>query len=83
MIKFTDKSEAEKRARNDEGSHLFAVGASVMHRVGGRSDSNVFKVTRQLPKGTTGFQYRIKGEKDAHERVVNESALEAGPRKPL
>jgi hypothetical protein len=81
MIKFTDKTEAELVARSDEGRHKFAVGASVMHRVGGRADSTLFKITRQLPKGTTGFQYRIKGEKDSHERVVNESALEAGPKK--
>jgi hypothetical protein len=78
MIKFTEKTDAEKGARNSNPTHRFAVGATVLHRVGGRTDPTPFKITRQLPETGGSLQYRIKGEKDAHERVVPETALEAG-----
>jgi hypothetical protein len=58
--------------------HKFALGASVLHRVGARSEKAPYRVTRQLPDGGAGFLYRIKGERDGLERVVAESDLESG-----
>jgi hypothetical protein len=34
-------------------------------------------VIRQLPYGEGDYQYRIKSEREQHERVVKESELEA------
>jgi hypothetical protein len=56
--------------------HKFALGAHVLFRVGALSRQETFKVTRLLPDDGTGFQYRIKGEREGFERVVKESALE-------
>jgi hypothetical protein len=58
-------------------THRFPVGAYVLHRVNLRSEKESFRVTRLLPDGGAGFQYRIKGERDGFERVVTESSLEA------
>jgi hypothetical protein len=51
-------------------THKFRVGAYVLHRIGMRSEKTSFRVTRQLPDGGAGLQYRIKGERDGIERVV-------------
>lgn len=59
-------------------THKFRVGAHVLHRTGVRSENASFRVTRQLPDGGAGLQYRIKGERDGLERVVTESSLEPG-----
>ena len=74
MIRYVD-------IRPSDPVHKFAVGASVVHRVEGRPTTDVFKVTRQLPDSGQGFQYRIKGEKDATERVVSEQNLAQGPKR--
>jgi hypothetical protein len=67
------------RARNrTTATHKFPVGAFVLHKFGARSEKAVFRVTRQLPDGGLGLQYRIKGERDGVERVVTESELERG-----
>jgi hypothetical protein len=58
--------------------HKYALGAFVLHRTGARSEKASFRVTRQLPDGGVGLQYRIKGERDGIERVVSESELERG-----
>ena len=58
--------------------HKYALGAFVLHRTGARSEKASFRVTRQLPDGGIGLQYRIKGERDGIERVVSESELERG-----
>lgn len=42
-----------------------------------RSEKASFRVTGLLPDGGSGFQYRVKGERDGVERVVTESSLEA------
>ncbi len=71
------RSAREQTPRNKPAAtHKFALGASVFHRVGGRSERAAFKITRLLPDGGEGLQYRIKGERDGHERVVTEGALE-------
>lgn len=61
-------------------SHRFALNARVVAHVSGRPDATIFRITRLLPESAAGFQYRIKSEKDSHERVVAESDLVAGPR---
>lgn len=57
-------------------AHKFAVGASVVHRVGTRSEAMLFEIVRQMPDGGFGFQYRLKSVADGHERVAPETALE-------
>jgi hypothetical protein len=42
-----------------------------------RSEKTSFRVTRHLPDGGAGLQYRIKGERDGIERVVTESSIES------
>jgi hypothetical protein len=59
-------------------THKFDVGAHVFHSIGARSERASFQVTRQLPDGGAGLQYRIKGARDGLERVVTESSLERG-----
>lgn len=77
MTSYIDSRERYRnaRARSPE-THKFALGARVAHRVGVRSEKDVFRVTRQLPNGGAGLQYRIKADRDGQERVVVESALE-------
>jgi hypothetical protein len=55
--------------------HKFPVGASVVCRIGVRSEALRFEVLRQMPDGGFGFQYRLKAVADGHERVALESAL--------
>ena len=57
-------------------THRFAVGAYVLHQVDVRSRKETFRITRLLPDSGTGFQYRIKGDREGFERVVTESLLE-------
>ena len=54
-------------------SHKFDVGLRVLYPVGPGSSS--YKVTRQLPDGGQGLQYRIRCDRDGQERVVLETAL--------
>lgn len=77
MTSYLDSRERYRnaRARSPE-AHKFAVGARVSHRVGVRSEKDIFCVTRLLPNGGAGLQYRIKADRDGQERVVVESALE-------
>jgi hypothetical protein len=56
--------------------HKFPLGAYVLHRIGARSEKMSFRVSRLLPDGGEGLQYRIKGERDGQERVVTECSLE-------
>ncbi len=57
-------------------THKFPVGCDVLHAVGVRSTKETFKVTRLLPDGGAGFQYRIKAEREGFERVATEFTLE-------
>ncbi|MBI1867964.1 MAG: hypothetical protein HYS06_06685 [Methylocystis sp.] len=73
-----DKLARRQALRNRLAAiHKFPLGAHVLHRVGVRSEKASFRVTRLLPDGGAGLQYRIKGERDGLERVVTESSLEA------
>ncbi len=55
-------------------AHKFSVGLHVSYR--GQSGVKLYRVTRHLPDGGQGLQYRIRSDDDGHERVVIESALE-------
>jgi hypothetical protein len=57
-------------------SHKFDLGANVACKLGFGGERGVFRVTRHLPDGGQGLQYRIQSEKDGQERVVVETALE-------
>jgi len=76
----TDFMNPRERYRNARprttATHKFPVGAHVVHRLGVRSEKDSYKVTRHLPDGGQGLQYRIRADRDGQERVVVESALE-------
>jgi hypothetical protein len=55
-------------------THKFDVGLHVSYR--GGLGSGLYRVTRRLPDGGQGLQYRIRSDRDGQERVVVESALE-------
>jgi hypothetical protein len=77
MSAFNTKPATRQAPRNRVvAAHKFAVGASVMHGVGGRTEKSPFKITRQMPDGGDGFQYRIKSDRDGQERIVTEATLE-------
>ncbi len=57
-------------------THKFAVGARVVHMIGVRAERISCQVTRQLPDGGDGLQYRIRSDRDGQERVVLESTLQ-------
>jgi hypothetical protein len=67
----------QARRDTETATHKFSVGAYVLYQVSVRSRKETFRVTRLLPDGGAGFQYRIKGDGDGFERVVMESSLEA------
>ena len=73
-----DTKAAPRQAKRNRAvvAHKFPVGASVMHGVGGKSEKTPFKITRQMPDGGNGFQYRIKSDRDGQERIVTEAMLE-------
>lgn len=76
----TDYINARERHRTvratSVATHKFAVGALVAHKVGAASERLIFRVTRHLPDGGQGLQYRIKSDRDGQERVAVESSLE-------
>lgn len=77
MGDFLDARERYRQVRRTPAAtHKFAVGAHVVHKVGVRSEKASFRVTRLLPDGGQGLQYRIRSDQDGHERVAIESALE-------
>jgi hypothetical protein len=53
--------------------HKFALGTFVA--LTGRPEQTLFKVTRLLPDGGSGLQYRIKTEREDYERVATEALL--------
>lgn len=70
-----EKSQRLIHARPTAASaqHKFAINAHVL--LDGKSDDAVFQITRLLPDGGSGLQYRIKSEREGHERVVVERLL--------
>ncbi len=70
------KPAADKTRRGLSGAgHKFPLGAMVA--LTGRSEQTAFKITRLLPDGGSGLQYRIKSESETYERVATESLLTA------
>jgi hypothetical protein len=59
--------------------HIYSIGQSVTLGAGARIYSNptVYTVTGLLPPLGVEFQYRIRGECEAHERVVVEHTIKA------
>jgi hypothetical protein len=57
-------------------SHKFGVGVLVVYKASATMERASFRITRHLPDGGQGLQYRIRCERDGHERVVTESNLE-------
>jgi hypothetical protein len=54
--------------------HKFKVGQLVHARFSG-GDGGVYEVKQLLPLTDEGRQYRIKSQKESHERVAKESEL--------
>ncbi|PPD45344.1 MAG: hypothetical protein CTY15_04530 [Methylocystis sp.] len=77
----TDYINARERHRNvrstSVATHKFNIGVHVACKVGFSSERGLFRVTRHLPDGGQGLQYRIKADRDGQERVVLESTLES------
>lgn len=76
MTDYIDARERHRRARPTKTpTHKFSVGARVAYRVGPTAEAAPFEVTRLLPDGGFGLQYRIRSARDGQERVVVEAAL--------
>lgn len=61
--------------------HKFSVGQHVRFNSGSRGLAHLngsYTVVRQLPSETRDLQYRVKSDRDSHERIVNESQLSVG-----
>ncbi len=73
----TNRRTGHKARRNTTSPiHKFPVGACVFHHGGVPGvEGAVFRVTRLLPDGGEGLQYRLKGEHDGQERVSTEACL--------
>jgi len=66
--------------------HCFTIGQSVEFYPG-RYDGNVprgaYTVVRLLPNDGADREYRVRNQRDGHERVVRESQLRAGLASPF
>lgn len=75
-----DYLDARQRSRRAKvvatPTHKFEVGVHVACKTGHTSERGYFRVTRLLPNGGQGLQYRIRSDRDGQERVVTEDALE-------
>ncbi len=77
MNSYIDARERFRRAKPASApTHKFDVGAHVAYKSGPTGERGYFTVTRRLPDGGQGLQYRIRSERDGQERVCVESALE-------
>lgn len=74
----TDYIKARERHRAVKATtvptHKFAIGIRVAY--GGGPGSGLYRVTRHLPDGGAGLQYRIRSDGDGQERVVLETTLD-------
>ncbi len=55
-------------------THKFPLQTRVRYQDGYLSGD--FRVTGHLPDGGSGLQYRIKSDRDGHERIVVEASLQ-------
>ncbi len=77
MSEFQTKLVRQQVQRNRTVlAHRYPVGASVLYGIGGKTEKTRFKITRHMPDGGDGFQYRIKSDHDGQERIVTEANLE-------
>ncbi|CAJ0870055.1 hypothetical protein AMST5_02195 [freshwater sediment metagenome] len=77
MSDYIDARERFRRAKTVTGpTHKFDVGSHVAYKAGPSTERSFFRVTRHLPDGGQGLQYRIRSERDGQERVCTENALE-------
>jgi hypothetical protein len=77
MGDFIDPRERFRRLKVVQSpTHKFNVGAPVAFKAGSSKAIGSFRVTRQLPEGGHGLQYRIRSDRDGHERVASEHTLE-------
>jgi hypothetical protein len=68
------RKPAQKPVARSAPTHKYAVGLRVFYREG--NVSGVYRVTRHLPDGGRGLQYRIRSDTDGQERAVIESLIE-------
>lgn len=72
-------------ASSNSPTHRFDVGEAVYLRDGfGRNNLSVdlFHITGRLPSRDGLPQYRVRGDKEAHERMVTQDRLEAVNARP-
>jgi len=75
MTEFVSARERHRGAKAiAPQTHKFEVGLQVSYR--GGSSLELYRVTRRLPDGGQGLQYRIRSDRDGQERVALESALQ-------
>jgi hypothetical protein len=80
MGDYIDARERFRRLKVVETpTHRFNVGANVAYNPAFSGERGVFRVTRHLPDGGHGLQYRICSERDGQERVVTETTLGRAP----
>ena len=66
--------------------HGFSVGQSVEFLPGkyaGSAPHGLYTVLRLLPNDGADREYRVRHQRDGHERVVRESQVRAGPASPF
>lgn len=72
----TEASRSFRGARVTTGAtHRFPIGAKVRHSSGLPSSEGVYEVTRHMPDGGFGLQYRLRCVSDGRERVATEATL--------
>ncbi len=75
MTQFVNARERHRGAKPVAApTHKFELGLHVSYR--GGASAELYRVTRRLPDGGQGLQYRIRSDRDGQERVALESALQ-------
>lgn len=75
MTQYVNARERQRGAKAVAApTHKYDVGIRVSYR--GGASAELYRVTRRLPDGGQGLQYRIRSDRDGQERVALESALE-------
>jgi hypothetical protein len=71
--KLAKSSTDQARQIVSPAGHKFPLGAFVT--LVGKSEQTLFRITRLLPDGGSGLQYRIKSERENYERAAIEPML--------
>jgi hypothetical protein len=72
----SDNPRFRKLAPTATKTHRFEIGVLVAYKASAFAERAHFRVTRLLPDGGQGLQYRVRSERDGQERVVLEANLE-------